>query len=31
MKDKIKEFRDNHPWLDAAVGILPFIGEAQDV
>jgi hypothetical protein len=30
MKDKVKEFRDKHPWLDAAAGFLPFVGEAQD-
>jgi hypothetical protein len=30
MKDKVKEFRDQHPWWDAAAGLLPFVGEAQD-
>lgn len=31
MKDKIKEFRDEHPWLDAIAGFLPYVGEAQDI
>ena len=31
MKDKIKEFRDKHPWLDAIAGFIPYVGEAQDV
>lgn len=31
MKDKIKEFRDRHPWLDAIAGFIPYVGEAQDI
>lgn len=31
MKDKIKEFRDEHPWLDAIAGFIPYVGEAQDI
>lgn len=31
MKDKIKEFREEHPWLDAAAGFIPYVGEAQDI
>ena len=31
MKDKIKEFRDKHPWLDAIAGFIPYVGEAQDI
>jgi hypothetical protein len=28
MKDKVKEFRDKHPWLDAIAGFIPYVGEA---
>ena len=31
MKDKIKEFREKHPWLDAITGFIPYVGEAQDI
>ena len=31
MKDKIKEFREKHPWLDAIAGFIPYVGEAQDI
>ena len=31
MKDKVKEFRDKHPWLDAIAGFIPYVGEAQDM
>ena len=31
MKDKVKEFREKHPWLDAIAGFIPYVGEAQDM